>query len=65
MPEPISYQGPRVAVTLDHRFVGDFLRVLEPEQIFTVDIVNDESAAVLSTEDGYGYVVMPLAKDRH
>ena len=51
-------------VTMDHRFVADFLRVLEPEKMFTVEIENEESAAVFSTDDGYGYVVMPLARDK-
>jgi DNA polymerase-3 subunit beta len=62
---PIPYDGQPVTVTMDHRFVADFLRVLEPEQLFTVEIENDESAAVFGTDDGYGYVVMPLARDRH
>ena len=61
---PISYSGEIITVTMDHRFVSDFLRVLEAEKMFTVEIENDESAAVFSTDDGYGYVVMPLARDK-
>ena len=59
---PIPYTGAAVGVTLDHRFVSDFLRVLEPEKTFTVEIENEESAALFTTDDGYGYVVMPLAR---
>jgi DNA polymerase-3 subunit beta len=61
---PIPYDGAQVTVTLDHRFVADFLRVLDPETAFTIEIENAESAALFTTDDGYGYVVMPLARDR-
>lgn len=61
---PIPYDGPTVTLSLDHRFVSDFLKVLDPEKIITVEIENADSAALLSTDDGYGYVVMPLARDR-
>ncbi|MBC8870905.1 MAG: DNA polymerase III subunit beta [Planctomycetes bacterium] len=61
---PIPYEGEAIILTLDHRFVADFLKVLEAEKTFTVEIENEESAALFSTEDGYGYVVMPLARDR-
>lgn len=60
----IPYDGRPITVTLDHRFVSDFFRVLEPEKNFAVEIENEESAAVFSTDDGYGYVVMPLARDK-
>ncbi len=61
---PIPYDGQPVTVTLDHRYVTDFLRVLDPETTFHLEIEDADSAAVFSTDDGYGYVVMPLAKDR-
>ena len=62
---PIAYSGPPISVTLDHRFVADFLKVLNPEQIVTIDIENAEAAAVFFADDQtYGYVVMPLSRDR-
>ena len=61
---PIPYDGEPITVTLDHRFVEDFLRVLDADQVFQVEIKDTDSAAVLTTEDGYAYVVMPLARDR-
>ncbi len=61
---PIAYDGPNITITLDHRFVADFLRVLDPEKNFTLEIENAESAALCTTEDGYGYVIMPLSRDR-
>jgi DNA polymerase-3 subunit beta len=61
---PIAYDGKPIAITLDPRFVLDFLKVLEPEKSFTLDLQDSDAAAVYTTDDGYGYVVMPLARDR-
>jgi DNA polymerase-3 subunit beta len=61
---PISYDGTPLSITLDPRFVSDFLKVLEPEKSFTIDLQDSDAAAVCSTDDGYGYVIMPLARDR-
>jgi DNA polymerase-3 subunit beta len=61
---PISYSGQPISITLDPRFVSDFLKVLEPEKTFTVDLQDSDTAAVCSTDDGYGYVIMPLARER-
>lgn len=62
---PISYDGSPITVTLDHRFLADFLKVLDAEKTFTIEIESSESAALCTTDDGYGYVIMPLARDRH
>lgn len=61
---PVPYDGDELTITLDHRFVADFLKVLDSDQVFTLDIENGEAAAYCSTEDKYGYVIMPLSKDR-
>lgn len=61
---PIAYDGQDITVTLDHRFVADFLKVLDAEKPVTVDIQDAESAALFTTDDGYGYVIMPLARDQ-
>jgi DNA polymerase-3 subunit beta len=61
---PIAYSGQPISITLDPRFVNDFLKVLEPEKNFTIDLQDSDAAAVCSTDDGYGYVIMPLARDR-
>lgn len=60
---PTSYSGPELAVVLNPHFVGDFLKVLDPEKTFTFHIRDSESAAMLTTDDGYAYVIMPLARD--
>jgi len=61
---PIAYEGGEIGITLDPRYLNDFLRVIDPEQTLVLDIRDAESAAVCSTEDGYAYVIMPLARDQ-
>lgn len=61
---PIGFDGPEITITLDPRFILDFLKVLDPDKTFRLEIENGERAAVGSTDDGYGYVIMPLARDR-
>ena len=60
---PIAYDGDEVGITLDPKFLGEFLRVLDPEQNFTMELRDADNAAVCSTEDGYAYVIMPLARE--
>ena len=61
---PISYEGNEIILCMDHRYVSDFLRVLDAEKAFTINIVDGDSAALFQTDDGYGYVVMPLAREK-
>ncbi|QEG32743.1 DNA polymerase III subunit beta [Bythopirellula goksoeyrii] len=61
---PIGYDGQELTVTLDPRFATDFLKVLDAEKTFTFEAKDSESAAVCKTDDGYGYVIMPLSRDR-
>lgn len=58
---PISYDGPQITLTMDHRYVSEFLRTLDPSDNATVQIRDSESAAIFSAGDAYRYVVMPLA----
>ena len=61
---PIDYDGEDLTITLDFRYVMDFLKVLDPEKTIELEIEDDESAAVCRTDDGYAYVIMPLSRDR-
>jgi len=61
---PIAYDGADIGITLDPRFLSDFLKVLDAEQTFAVELRNADSAALFSTEDGYAYVVMPMAREQ-
>jgi DNA polymerase-3 subunit beta len=60
---PIAYTGAPISLSMDNRYVADFLRVLDPQKTVVVDVVDSESAALFSTDDGYSYVVMPMARD--
>jgi DNA polymerase-3 subunit beta len=61
---PVPFDNDELTITLDHRYVADFLKVLQPDKTFTLDIENGDQAAYCVTDDNYGYVIMPLAKDR-
>lgn len=61
---PIGYDGTPIVVTMDHRYVADFLKVLDAEKGIIVEIEDEDAPALLLTDDGYGYVVMPLSRDR-
>jgi len=60
---PIDHAGATVKIKMDPRFVGDFLRVLDGGTAVSVELTDAQSACVCRTEDGYGYVIMPLAAD--
>jgi DNA polymerase-3 subunit beta len=61
---PIAYDGEPITLTLDHRYVADFCKVLDNELSFVMEIESASSPALLLTDDGYGYVIMPMARDR-
>jgi DNA polymerase-3 subunit beta len=60
----VAYEGDPLTISLDHRFVEDFLRVLSGDTTFSLEVENSEAAALFSTSDGFSYVVMPLARDQ-
>jgi DNA polymerase-3 subunit beta len=60
---PIDHAGEAVRIKLDPRFMIDFLRVLDGGTTVSIEITDSQSACVCRTDDGYGYVIMPLAAD--
>ena len=60
---PISFDGNKIDITFDPKYVADFLRVLDPTGQITLNLIDSNSAAVFKSDDTYTYVVMPLAKD--
>jgi DNA polymerase-3 subunit beta len=61
---PIAYEGQPIHMKMDYRFVCDFLKALDATDSFTLDVVSSTASALLTTDDGYSYVVMPMALDR-
>jgi DNA polymerase-3 subunit beta len=59
---PVAYEGAEIQVKLDPRFMSDFLRILDPDQTFTLQVRDEKSAVVCQTDDGYAYVIMPLSR---
>ncbi|NBW96337.1 MAG: DNA polymerase III subunit beta [Planctomycetia bacterium] len=60
---PIDHSGAGVKIKMDPRFVSDFLRVLDGGANVSLELTDPQSACVCRTDDGYGYVIMPLAAD--
>ena len=60
---PLDHAGASMRIKLDPRFMGDFLRVLDGGAAISVELTDAQSACVCRTDDGYGYVIMPLAVD--
>lgn len=58
---PIAYDGAPIPTALDFRYISEFLRVLGPETTITLDLLDADSSALFTTEDGYSYVVMPMS----
>ncbi len=61
---PIAYDGEPIVLTMDHRYLADFCKVLDNEANFIMEIESGAAPALLTTDDGYGYVIMPMARDR-
>ncbi len=61
---PISHDGNTITITFDPRYIVDFLRILDGSTSIKLHLTDGDSAAVLKTDDGYTYVIMPLARDR-
>lgn len=59
---PIAYTGEEVKITMDYRFVLDFFKALDLEKNFAIEVRSNAEPAMFSTDDGYTYVVMPMAR---
>lgn len=60
---PICYDGEPVVIRLDPRFVADFLKAVAPETQVSVKLLGSDDPGVLTTVDGYTYVIMPLSRE--
>jgi len=60
---PLAYEGKRIDITFDPRFLIDALKTLDDETPLTVELIDAKNAAVFKTADQYTYVVMPLTRE--
>lgn len=56
----IKYTGAPVKLKLDYQFVSDFLKVMDATQTIDLDISSATEPAILRTDDGYTYTIMPM-----
>lgn len=61
---PVAYDGEPITLTMDHRYLADFCKVLDRERSFQIEIESGSSPALMTTDDGYSYVIMPMSRDR-
>src|SRR5262249_47759763 len=57
---PLEDEGKAVEITFDPKFLGDMLRVLEPDAQLTLELVDGSSPALFRHGADYSYVVVPL-----
>jgi len=60
---PIDFDGGPLTVKLFPPFLLDFLKLFEPDQVFQLVMSDPKRPLVAQTDDGYRYVMMPLAKE--
>jgi len=50
---PVGYDAEPITVTLDPRYINDFLKVLDPEKAFILELKDVKDPVVCHTHDGY------------
>jgi DNA polymerase III subunit beta len=61
---PIEYDGPKVLICFDPRYVSDMLRSVPETMDVTIELIDHKNAAVIKTDDGLQVVLMPLTRER-
>jgi DNA polymerase-3 subunit beta len=61
---PIEFDGDKVTITFDPKYVSDFLKVCSAEMLVDLHLTDADTAAVFRIEGTYTYVIMPLSQDR-
>lgn len=59
---PVEWEGDRLKIKLDFRFVGNFVSVLSPDEKMFLELASATQPCVMSSE-GYSYVVMPMSQE--
>lgn len=60
---PVAWEHKPLSITFDGKLVLDFLKTLDANDPIELLLIDENSATVFTTGNGYRYVVMPLAKD--
>jgi DNA polymerase-3 subunit beta len=58
---PIEYEAKAIDIAFDPKFLTDMLRVLNPEDGLTLELVDGNSVALFRCGENYSYIVMPLS----
>lgn len=58
----VSYSEEPVELTLDYKYLSDFLRVMVPEDDIKLLVGSSSQPAMLVARDRHRYVIMPMAK---
>jgi len=61
---PIRYAGTDQVVSLDHRYLSNALKPIDPAAELAIEVRGPKSALLMKTDDGWSYVVMPMTRDR-
>lgn len=57
---PLEYDGKKIDINFDPRYLTDMLKVLSPEEVLTLELVDGNTVAVFRLGESYAYVAMPL-----
>lgn len=60
---PIGFDGDSTIIRLDPQFLLEFLKTLPSESQINLKLIDEDSPAVISTDDGSIYIIMPLARE--
>lgn len=60
----IAYQGEKLVSTMDLRYVLDFCKVVDAEDVVSVSVSKGAKPVVFRVDGGFLNVVMPMARDR-
>jgi len=60
---PIAYEGGETVISLDRNYLIDSLNAAGPDQEIAFSFLNEDAGFLVSLDDGYKCVIMPLVRD--
>lgn len=61
---PVSFDKEKFCFKIDPKFVREFLRVLDGDQLVSLFAINAEDAVLFTVGENYSYILMPLDMSR-